>query len=71
MSPRGGRPGHFNIRRTIGWLHDKGIIWGDGKADNVLILLESLSSLDLLTLAVDGDNQAVCRIFERPYCTYE
>lgn len=25
------------IRRTVDWLHDKGIIWGDGKADNVLI----------------------------------
>lgn len=25
------------IQRTVDWLHDKGIIWGDGKADNVLI----------------------------------
>lgn len=25
------------VRQTVNWLHSHGIIWGDGKADNVLI----------------------------------
>lgn len=25
------------IRETVDWLHENGVIWGDGKADNVLI----------------------------------
>lgn len=60
------------------WLHDKGIIWGDGKADNVLIHPDSDEPwlIDFgggttrgwvdehLAGTVDGDNQAVSRIFE-------
>lgn len=67
-----------HIRRTVGWLHDNGIVWGDGKADNVLIHPDSDEPwlIDFgggttpgwvdehLAGSVDGDNQAVCRIFE-------
>ncbi|CAM1509746.1 Fc.00g000810.m01.CDS01 [Cosmosporella sp. VM-42] len=69
-----------HIRRTVGWLHDDGIIWGDGKADNVLIHPDSDEPglIDFgggttpgwvdehLPGSIDGDNQAVRRIFEFP-----
>lgn len=66
------------VRRTVDWLHENGIVWGDGKADNVLIHTDTDEPwlIDFgggstpgwvdehLAGTPEGDDQAVRRIFE-------
>lgn len=67
-----------NIRQAVDWLHNHGIIWGDGKADNVLIHPHTDEAwlIDFgggttegwvdenLAGTIAGDNQAVEKIHE-------
>ncbi|KAI5857371.1 hypothetical protein GGS23DRAFT_600859 [Durotheca rogersii] len=66
------------VRETVDWLHGNGIVWGDGKADNVLIHPDTDEPwlIDFgggntrgwvdehLAGTSEGDDQAVRRIFE-------
>lgn len=68
----------FKIQQTVDWLHNHGIIWGDGKADNVLIHPHTDEAwlIDFgggytggwidedLAGTIAGDNQAVEKIHE-------
>ncbi|KAF7561264.1 hypothetical protein G7046_g2882 [Stylonectria norvegica] len=66
------------VRWTVGWLHENGIVWGDAKAANVLIHSQTDETwiIDFgggttrgwvdenLAGTVEGDNQAVGKIFD-------
>ncbi|KAJ3480607.1 hypothetical protein NLG97_g8034 [Lecanicillium saksenae] len=66
------------VQQTVGWLHGIGVVWGDGKADNVLIHPETDEAwlIDFgggwtdgwvdqeLAGTVEGDKQAVRRMLE-------
>ncbi len=66
------------IQQTISWLHGMGVVWGDGKADNVLIHPDTDEAwlVDFggswthgwvdkeLAETVDGDNQALRKILD-------
>ncbi|KAK2616636.1 hypothetical protein QQS21_000459 [Conoideocrella luteorostrata] len=78
ISPKRKEAWATQIRQTVKWLHDIGIIWGDGKADNVLIHPDTDEAwlIDFgggttdgwvdedLADTSDGDDQAVERIYE-------
>lgn len=64
------------VQQTVNWMHSIGVIWGDGKSDNVLIHPDTDEAWlidfgggwtegwvdEKMAETVDGDNQAVQRI---------